>query len=140
MKKLITIASLILITILAVGCSKDDDSNVKTGQDLIGTWKLDYYIQDGELTEEIICDDQIQYVFSSNGNYTETTYAGATSSECLTATITNGTWVNTSGNNFELTPNKTASSTAALNITFQDDFTKFTSNVSSTRTEVFVKL
>ncbi|MCL7763660.1 lipocalin family protein [Polaribacter sp. Z014] len=140
MKKLITIASLILITVLAVGCSKDDDSISSSSKDLVGTWKLDYFVQDGQLTEEIICDNQIQYVFSSNGNYTETTYAGSSSKDCKTATVTSGTWTNISDNDYELTPNKTSSTSTSLNITFHDDFTKFTSEVSSTRTEGFEKI
>ena len=139
MKKLITIASLILITILAVSCSKDDDGAVSSGTgNLIGTWKLDYFVSNGNITEEIICDEQVQYIFSSDASYTKTTFAGSGSTSCLKGDVTNGTWSNTSGNNFELKPNRGGAS-ANLSITFQDNFTKFVSTVSSSRTEVFVK-
>lgn len=143
MKKLIIITNIILITVFTVGCSKDDDgatggTTPPTSTDLIGTWNLDYYIDGGILTEEIICDEQVQYVFSTNGNYTETTFAGAGTTDCDTAVIINGTWENISGNDYELTPNGGASS-ESLDITFQDNFTKFVSTVSATRTEVFSK-
>jgi hypothetical protein len=139
MRKLITIASLILITIFAVSCSKDDDGAVSAGTgNLIGTWKLDFFISNGNLTEEIICDEQVQYVFLSDASYTKTIFAGTGSTNCLKGNVINGTWSNTSGNNFELKPNIGGSS-ANLSITFQDNFTKFVSTVSSSRTEVFVK-
>ena len=146
MKKLISITSLILITIFSIGCSRDDDgvtgsSTTPTGSEpssLIGTWNLDYYIDGSVLTEEIICDEKVEYIFTTSGNYTQTTFAGTGTTNCLTAVTTNGTWVNISGNDYELTPNG-STNTATLDITFQDDFTKFVSIVSTSRTEVFSK-
>jgi len=141
MKKAILLTASILF--LTFGCSKDDDgatggSTTPVSTDLIGTWNLDYYVDGGILTEEIICDELVQYVFSTNGDYSQTTFAGATTEDCATAVITNGTWENTSGTDYVLTPNG-GSSTATLSITFQDNFTKFISEVSAIRTEVFAK-
>lgn len=140
MKKIMLLASIIFITFL--GCSKDDDG-VKTttppvSTDLIGTWSLDYFIQDNALTEEINCDEQVKYVFASNKTYTKTTFSGMGTSGCVVAVIINGTWIDQGTNNYELTPNG-GSAGPTLNITFQDNFTKFIFEVSATRTEVFAK-
>lgn len=137
MKKTNLLLSIICITLLTFSCSKDDD-RVPVASNIIGTWNLDYYIDSGTLHEEIICDELVQYIFLSNGNYSETTFAGDTTSDCVTAVVINGTWENTSGTNYDLTPNA-GNSGSTLSITFQDDFRKFTSNVSATRTEVFAK-
>ena len=141
MKKIIFLIASILV--LTVGCSKDDDgstgnSNPTPSTDLIGTWDLDYYLDNGMLTEEIICDELVEYVFSSNGSYTKTTFSGTETTNCLTAVQITGTWEDLGGTDYQLTPNGGASGTA-LNITFQDNFTKFVFVVNSTRTEVFAK-
>ena len=140
MKKIFLLSASILV--LVFGCSKDDDGPTGTitppSTDLIGTWNLDYYIENGTLTEEIICDELVEYVFSSNGSYTQTTFAGSETTDCVTAVQINGTWEDLGDNDYQLTPNG-GSTGSALSITFQDSFTKFVYTVSATRTEVFVK-
>ena len=141
MKKIILLTASILF--LTFGCSKDDDgptgsSTPAPSIDLIGTWNLDYYIDNGALTEEIMCSEQVQYVFSNNLTYTQTTFAGTGTSNCLTAVVINGIWSNTGGNDYQLTQNG-GSNPQTLNISFQDNFTKFILVVSPTRTEVFAK-
>lgn len=137
MKKVILLSVSILVLIFA--CSKDDDGPTGgSSADLIGTWSLDYYIQNGKLTEEIICDELVEYVFSSNGSYKVTTFSGTKSTNCATAVQINGTWEDTGSNDYLLTPNGgTAGPT--LSITFQDNFKKFSSEVSTSRTEVYSK-
>ena len=64
MKKVFLLTVSILF--LTFGCSKDDDggtggnNNTPPSTDLIGTWNLDYYIDNGNLTEEIICDELVE--------------------------------------------------------------------------------
>ena len=140
MKKIILLSATIFL--LSFGCSKDDDAptggTTKPSTDLIGTWNLDYFIENGTLTEEIICDELVEFVFLSNGNYTETTFSGAETSNCAKAVQINGTWADLGGNNYELAPNGGIAG-PALSITFQDSFTKFIYEVTATRTEVYAK-
>ena len=141
MKKIILLISIISVLTTSTSCSKDDDTpNAApiTSTDLIGTWNLDYYIAGNTLTEEITCSEQVKYIFSKDDKYTKTTFSGIGTSNCDIAVIINGTWKELSANSFELTPNGgTAGPT--LNITFHDNFTKFISVVSASRTEVFTK-
>lgn len=137
MKKVILLSVSILVLLFA--CSKDDDGPVGgSSADLIGTWNLDYYVQNGTLTEEIVCDELVEYVFSSNGSYKVTTFSGTTASNCATAVQINGKWEDSGNNNYILTPNG-GTAGPVLSITFQDNFKKFASKVSSTRTEVYSK-
>lgn len=142
MKKVFLLTVSILF--LTFGCSKDDDggtggnNNTPPSTDLIGTWNLDYYIDNGNLTEEIICDELVEYVFSSDGSYTETTFSGSGTTDCLTAIQINGTWEDLGNNDYVLTPNGGGQG-SSLNITFQDNFTKFVYEVNASRTEVYAK-
>ena len=141
MKKIILLTGIIGLLVLSFSCSKDDDAPVVTptlSTDLIGTWVLDYYIDGGNLTEEIICSEQIKYVFSKDGKYTKTTFAGDGTTDCSLAVVINGTWKDLGSNSYELTPNG-GTAGPALNINFKDNFKKFISVVSATRTEVFSK-
>ncbi|PIE49625.1 MAG: hypothetical protein CSA39_01645 [Flavobacteriales bacterium] len=137
MKKIIVLS--ICLFIALTSCSREDDEVRETplSKSLIGTWNLDYYVQNGVLTEEIICDELVEYVFLNNGTYTQTTFSGDGTTDCLTAVQINGMWQDLGNNNYELTPNGGGSS--ALNITFQDDFTKFVTQVNTNRTEVYAK-
>lgn len=137
MKKIILVSVSILVLIFA--CSKDDEGPIGgSSANLIGTWSLDYYIENGKLTEEIICDELVEYVFSSNGSYKVTTFSGTTASNCATAVQINGMWENMGNNEYILTPNG-GTAGPALSVTFQDNFKKFSSEVSTSRTEVYSK-
>jgi hypothetical protein len=137
MKKVILLSVSILVLIFA--CSKDDDGPTGgSSADLIGTWNLDYYVQNGKLTEEIICDELVEYVFSSNGTYKVTTFSGSTTKNCATAVQISGTWEDVGSNDYQLTPNG-GTAGPALSITFQDNFKKFSSEVNTSRTEVYAK-
>lgn len=137
MKKIILLSASILVLIFS--CSKDDDGPMGGGSaDLIGTWNLDYYVQDGKLTEEIICDELVEYLFSANRTYKVTTFSGSSTTNCATAVQINGTWENIGNNDYKLTPNG-GTAGPDLNITFQDNFRKFSSEISASRTEVFSK-
>ena len=140
MKKIILLS--VTIFLLILGCSKDDDGptggTTKPSTDLIGIWELDYYIENGALTEEIICDELVEFVFLTNGNYTETTFSGEETSNCVKAVQINGTWADLGSNNYELTPNGGIAG-PTLSITFHDNFTKFIFEVNTNRTEVYTK-
>lgn len=142
MKKLILITSVFCVLLLTTNCSKDDDIKTSTpvvsSTDLIGTWNLDYYIENGILTEEIMCSDQVKYVFSKDNVYTKTTFSGDGTTNCELAVIINGKWEDFGSGTYELTPNG-GTAGPVLNIMFKDNFTKFISEVSASRTEVFSK-
>lgn len=140
MKNIYLALSLMVSMVLFTNCSRNDDSPSKPAgtNNLFGTWNLDYYINNGQLVEEIVCSEQVMYVFSSNGSYSKTTFAGEGSTACEIAVILKGTWENLGANQFQLTPNGSTTN-EKLNITFQDSFTKFTITYSSTFLEVFSK-
>lgn len=138
----IKILSLLLILAVSLtSCSREDDAPSEPTQSttgLIGTWDLDFYVEGGTLVEEIVCSEQVTYVFSKDSRYTKTTYAGEGATSCKLAVIVNGTWANLSDNQYALTPNGSETE-ENLNITFQDSFTKFTIVYSGTYTEVYSK-
>ena len=141
MKKLILITSVFCVLLLTTNCSKDDDTATPTpisSIDLIGTWDLDYYVDSGALTEEIMCSEQVKYVFSKNNIYTKTTFSGEGTTNCDLAVTINGKWEDLGSFTYQLTPNG-GTAEPILDIIFQDNFTKFISEVSATRTEVFSK-
>lgn len=140
MKKVFFTISLLAGLLLVTNCSRDDDGDSKpTGtNNLFGTWNLDYYINSGQLVEEIVCGEQVTYVFSSNGSYSKTTFAGEGIANCQVAVIVKGTWENLGDKQFQLTPNGSTTN-EQLNISFQDNFTKFTITYNSAYLEVFSK-
>ncbi|WP_372775294.1 hypothetical protein [Mangrovibacterium sp.] len=138
MKRLLLTLSLIAVSLLIINCSKSDDDEPTGTAGLYGTWDLDYYIDNGQLVEEIPCDEKVTYVFLKNSNYTKTTYAGEGTSKCVVAMIINGTWSNTTESEYELTPNG-SDTNENLTIVFQDEFTKFTVLHSASYTEVYSK-
>lgn len=139
MKKSLLIL-LALPVLLFSSCSGDDDSAppIET-TNLYGTWDLDYFVQNGNVTENIVCSNQITYEFTNTRTYTKTTFAGEGSANCDIAVIVKGTWENLGENQFKLTPNG-SSINQTLNITFQDLNKKFTIIYSSNYTEVYAKM
>ncbi len=140
--------SLLLLLILPAlffsSCSGSDDSGppIETTS-LYGTWDMDYFIQNGDVIEEIECKKQITYKFNNTKTYSKTTYSGegfaGAGSSCVVAVIVNGTWENLGENRFKLSPN---GSSADQNITikFLDDYSKFSIKYSDNYTEVFAKV
>ena len=138
MKKIFLFLTLLATSLLLINCSKDDENVTPLATNLFGTWNLDYYVTNGQLVEDIICKEQVTYSFSSNETYTKTTFAGDGSSNCVVAVIINGTWENLSDNEYQLVPNG-SNVNEFLNITFQDNFTKFSIVYNSSYTEVYSK-
>ncbi len=99
---------------------------------------MDYYVNNGQLVEEILCNRKVTYVFLKNSAYTKTTYAGEGSMKCVVAVVVNGTWKHMGDNQYELKPNGSEGSDI-FQLVFQDNFTKFTIVHSSTYTEVYTK-
>lgn len=136
--------SLLLLLILPAlffsSCSGSDDSGppIETTS-LYGTWDMDYFIQNGDVIENIDCNNQITYKFTNTKSYTKTTYAGEGTTNCVVAVIVNGSWENLGENRFKLSPN---GSSADQNITikFLDDYSKFSIKYSDNYTEVFAKV
>tara|TARA_R100000935_G_C2794976_1_gene147747 strand:+ start:91 stop:516 length:426 start_codon:yes stop_codon:yes gene_type:complete len=139
MKKIIVLLLIGLTSFSFTSCSSDNDSEPPVESiSLYGTWDLDYYIQNGDLIENVTCSNQITYVFSNARTYTKTTFAGEGSVNCSVAVIVNGTWEYLGNNQFRVTPNG-SSADQNLTITFLDNFKKFSIRYSSTDTKVFAK-
>ena len=138
MKKTLLIL-LALPVLLFTSCSSDDDSAPpQEVTSLYGTWDLDYFFQNGTVTENIDCNNQVTYVFTNARTYTKTTFAGEGFTSCAVAVVINGTWEYLGNNQFKLTPNGSSNS-QTLNINFQDQNKKFSMSFSSTYTEVYAK-
>ncbi len=139
MKNIFLLVSILAISITVVNCSKDDDKTpVIDTSSLYGVWNLDYFIENGQLVEDISCNKKVTYVFLSDGKYSKTTYAGEGSTNCATAVVIYGVWEGLGDNLYQLSPNGSSVS-ENLNISFQDNFTKFTIVYSSSYTEVYTK-
>ena len=139
MKKFFAVLIIIASSFSFTSCSKDKDSDPPIeSTSLYGTWDLDYYIQNGDLIENVTCSNQITYVFSNTRTYTKTTFAGEGSVNCAVAVVVNGTWEYLGNNQFRVTPNG-SSADQNLTISFLDNFKKFSIRYSSTDTKVFAK-
>ncbi len=138
MKKTLLIL-LALPVLLFTSCSGSDDSAppIETTS-LYGTWDMDYYVQNGDVIENIDCSSQISFTFTNTKSYTKTTYAGEGTTNCAVAVIVNGKWENLGENKFKLSPNG-SSADQDLTINFLDDYTKFSIKYSNNYTEVYAK-
>jgi hypothetical protein len=138
MKKILILTIITSLSLSFISCSKDDDEPNVTPTSIYGTWSLDYYINNGVLVEDIICNEQITYSFLSNNTYTKTTYAGEGSTNCDVAVIINGTFEIIDENEYVLIPNG-SDSNETLNIIFLDNDTKFKTEYTSAYIEVYSK-
>ncbi len=139
MKTKIALFTTIILSMVLLNCTNDDDPSPQPNivqTSIVGTWNLDYYLENGILVEEIQCNRQLKYKFLSNETYTLTTFAGDNINNCLTALIMNGTWQYLGENEFSLLVN--GDSTAEeITITYQDNFSNFKIVRSATLTEVY---
>ncbi len=138
MKKTLLIL-LVFPVLFFTSCSGSDDSAppIETTS-LYGTWDLDYYIQNGDLIENVTCSEQVTYAFTNAKTYTKTTFAGEGSVNCAVAVIVNGKWENLGNNQFKLTPNG-SNTDQNITLTFLDSFKKFSIKFSNNYTEVYAK-
>ncbi len=137
-KQLFIFITLLAFGLLVVNCSKDDDDKPISTTGLFGTWELDYYVDNGQLVEDILCNSKVTYVFLKNSTYTKTTYAGEGSAKCVVAVVVNGTWKHLGDNEYELKPNGSEDSDI-FQLVFRDNFTKFTIVHGPGYTEVYTK-
>jgi hypothetical protein len=140
MKRSLLLLFVMICGLTLVSCSGDDSPAappIETTK-IVGTWELDYYVENGILEEDVACDDKITYSFTNTKTYTKTTFAEDDNSTCVTAVVVNGKWEYMDGNQFKLTPNG-SSSNESLNVSFLDNYTKFQVKISSTYTEIYVK-
>ena len=139
MKTKIALLIPIVLSMVLLNCTTDDDSSPQPNVEqtsIVGTWNLDYYLENGILVEEIQCNRQLKYKFLSNNTYTLTTFAGDNINNCLTALIINGTWEYLGGNEFSLLVNGDTTA-EEITITYQDNFTSFMIVRSAMLTEVY---
>lgn len=139
MKTKIALIRTIVLSMVLLNCTTDDDSSPQPNVEqtsIVGTWNLDYYLENGILVEEIQCNRQLKYKFLSNNTYTLTTFAGDNINNCLTALIINGTWEYLGGNEFSLLVNGDTTA-EEITITYQDNFTSFMIVRSAMLTEVY---
>lgn len=139
MKTKIALIITIVLSMVLFNCTNDDDSSPQPNVEqtsIVGTWNLDYYLENGILVEEIQCNRQLKYKFLSNNTYTLTTFAGDNINNCLTALIINGTWEYLGGNEFSLLVNGDTTA-EEITITYQDNFTSFMIVRSAMLTEVY---
>lgn len=139
MKTKIALFITIVLSMVMFNCTNDDDSSSQPDIEqtsIVGTWNLDYYLENGILVEEIQCNRQLKYKFLSNNTYTLTTFAGDNINNCLTALIINGTWEYLGDNEFTLLVNGDTTA-EEITITYQDNFTSFMIVKSAMLTEVY---
>lgn len=132
----------ILITVITLNsCTQDDDGAVNNStpieqESIVGLWSLDYYIENNILTEEVECSRQLEYKFLANSTYTLTSFAGDDLNNCQPAVIINGTWDFLGDTTFSLLVNGDVNA-EEIELTYQDNFTKFTIVRSMNLTEVY---
>lgn len=136
MKKIIINNLIVMIAFVTVSCTQDDDGGNRITGDIIGTWDLDYYVENGELIEDIKCNEQLEYRFLNNGTFTLTSFAGDDFNNCREAITLNGTWEFVGDATFELLVNG-EESTEEIRLTFHNNFTKFSIIRSAQLTEVY---
>lgn len=131
-----------LITVITFNsCTQNDDGAINNTtpneqKSIVGLWFLDYYIENNILIEEVECNRQLAYKFLSNNTYTLTSFAGDDLDNCQPAVIINGTWEFVDDTTFSLLVNG-AVNAEEIEITFQDNFTKYTILRSANLTEVY---
>ena len=66
MKTKIAIFTTIVLSMVLLKSTNDDDSSPQPSivqTSIVGTWDLDYYLENGTLVEEIQCSIQLKYKF-----------------------------------------------------------------------------
>lgn len=138
MKKILILALIVGLSLSFESCSKDDSEPKPDASVIFGRWNLDYYVKDGALVEDIVCNEQKTYSFVSNKTYTKTSYAGDGTTNCVVAVIINGTFEIIDTNEYRLIPNGNDTD-EILYITFLDNNTKFKIEYDNSYTEVYSK-
>ena len=134
--RIINTFTMLFIAITFMACTQDDDTPPVEQTSIVGTWFLDFYVENNILTVEIECNRQIEFKFLGNNTYTLTTFAGDDLNNCQPAVTFNGTWEFLGDSTFSLLVNGDENADEIV-LTFQDNFTKFTIVRSANLTEVY---
>lgn len=123
MKKVKLLAFLFL-TLSLSSCSKDDDGGTNANT-IVGLWKIDSIVFDGEIEELDNCESQNTLEFSNDGTYTSTGYDDFNpQNQCEVYEVLEGTWEFVSGNDYKITGE---GETTNIEIIFSDNNNKFSS-------------
>ncbi|NBC58393.1 MAG: hypothetical protein GVY05_08950 [Bacteroidetes bacterium] len=128
--------TILFVALSLLSCTQDDDTPPIEQTSIVGTWFLDFYIENSILTEEIECSRQLEFTFLANNTYTLTSFAGDNLNNCQTSIIINGTWEFIDNTTLSLLVNGDEDA-EEIELTFQDNFSKFTIVRSANLTEVY---
>lgn len=85
-----------IFAFLSIGltsCSSDDGPSDTLNENIYGTWKTDYKVQNGTFVEgSDACTEKLEYRFSNGGSFTLKTFTGDNPEDCLENTQTFGSW------------------------------------------------
>ncbi|MGM0635392.1 MAG: lipocalin family protein [Bacteroidota bacterium] len=102
-----------------VACSSDDDSVSLEGDIIVGEWKLEEIIVDGNKIVLQNCEDEERLIFRSDGSFRVEVYQqDSETQECEISNVFTGSW----GKESELTYTTTMQgSTAPFQVNFSSD-------------------
>ncbi|MGO1584815.1 lipocalin family protein [Mesonia sp.] len=121
MKKVKLLAFLFL-TLSLSSCNTDDDGGTNANT-IVGLWKVDSIVFDGEIKELDGCESKNTIKFSSDETYTSTSYSDFyPQNQCEVDDIFTGTWEFISGNNYRIFED---GETTNIEIIFSDNNNKF---------------
>lgn len=142
--KLIRYYSILVFSVFILwSCSSDDDgpSGPTVSNQIFATWKLAFFVEDGEVFTEFSCDSDLQYNFSSNRNYTKTIFTESENGNtCDVSVVISGKWEILEDNVLELTPSSNAFNSETLTLNVINNNQQLEIRRSSNLTQVYNRL
>ena len=145
MKSIRFYSILVFFLFTLVGCSSDDDGGGPTGptvsNQIFATWKLSFFVEDGEVFTEFPCDSDLQYNFNSNRNYTKTIFAESEDGNtCDVSIVISGRWEILEDNVLKLTPSSSAFNPETVTLKILNNNQQLEMRKSSNLTQIFSRL
>lgn len=128
----------ILIGLLILSCSSDDNDNIQTETELIvGIWKplSELQVVNGvEETDSYACGEVTTFTFLQNGDYTFTSFQQDDNNDCIEQNeyIISGTWEKLQANEYKLTTSFENINTSEIQTEIETKEITFSGNNSMT--------
>lgn len=125
------------------GCSNDDDgpSGPTVSNQIFATWQMSYFVENGDLVNEVPCDSDLKYTFNSNKNYSKTLYNTPESgSNCDISVVISGSWEVLEDNVLRLTPSSSAFNSETVTLKLISNNQQLEIKRSSTLTQVYNRM
>lgn len=136
MKTLKTFVCIAFIGLCFASCSDDDKSKSEPGDKIVGTWKIEKMVEDGDVLDLGPCTPKSRLEFKNDGTYFFKTYFGNDETNCTEDTTT-GEWEYLGDNQYKTTePGDDSDTVEIIFATHGNSFTTTSDNGDGTNSTI----